>query len=502
VSATPAVAGSGAPAVSWRPIAGLTCCAAAVGMCGEALASSAAPTRAVVWGGLALSIEAAGLLCLLESGAPESSGLGLARWKLGPWTLAWYGLTFGLATVTWSQPQTGTASQIAISSVLRALWLVGVATAGWMIGYVVGPGGPPTRTAERAVAALGRRFGTEVRSPLAPWTLYVIGFAARVGAAVSTGRFGYVGDASSAVSIASGYGQILSLLSLLAPLAVSVAALQVYRERLPRGRITLAVLFLAELAYGAASGGKENFVIAVLAVVIPMSAARHRLPKLAVIAGVLAFLLIVIPFNEAYRTAARGSQTLTSSQAIDEAPGILRQTLTGHSLFSLLPDSVTYLLLRVREIDSPAIIMQRTGDQVPFGSPAVLVEAPVLDIVPRAIWPNKPILATGYQFGQQYFGLPATVYSASAITPLGDLYRHGGWLPVLVGMTLLGCMVRLFDKVLDVTENPHAVCLVLLLFPAFVKGEDDWVTLLASIPGVLLVWLVAVAMAFRPRRSM
>jgi hypothetical protein len=502
VTAAPAQARPPVPAASWQAAAGLTFLAVAVGLCTETLSAGSTPTHAVVWGALAVTAEAAGLLCLME-GNRAGSGLKLAMWKLGPCTLIWYGLTFGIASLTWIQPQSGTAVEILITSVLRALWLVAVGMLFWAIGYFIGCGRAVQGYASRAVAALSRYYGTEVRSAAAPWILYAIGFAARIGAAASTGRFGYVGDASSAVSTATYYGQVLNLLSLLAPLAVAAAALQVFRERVPRARITLAVLFLAELIYGAASGGKEDFIIAVLAVIIPISVTRYRIPKLAMIAGILAFLLIVIPFNQAYRNAARGNaQTLTASQAINQAPEIFRETLSGQSVATVLPDSVVYLLQRLREIDGPAIIMQRSGSQIPFSSPALLIEAPLADIMPRAIWTNKPILATGYQFGQEYYNLPTTVYSSSAITPIGDLYRHGGWIPVMVGMVLLGCVANLLDRVLDVRTNPHAIFLVLLIFPAFVKGEDDWITLLAGIPGTLLIWLFAVAVIFGPRQSL
>jgi hypothetical protein len=306
---------------------------------------------------------------------------------------------------------------------------------------------------------------------------------------------------ASGVSTATGYGQILSDLSLFAPLAIAAAALQVYRERLPGARITLAVLFLAELAFGAAAGGKESFVIAVLAVVMPMSTASRRVPIVAVIGGILIFLVIVIPFNQAYRAAARSdSATLSASQAIDQAPAILRQTLTGRSVSAILPDSTVYLLHRIREIDSPAIVLQRTPGQIPFSSPAQLIEAPVDDIVPRAIWHGKPILATGYQFSQQYYGLPSTLYTSSAITPIGDLYRHGGWIPVIAGMLLLGCGIRLLDEVLDVRTNSHSIFLVLLLFPILIKGEQDWITLLAGLPATVFVWLSATVLTFRRQK--
>ena len=489
------------PAVAPRwMIAATVCVAAAFVLCAETLATSAVPVHAVIWGSLALACYAMGLLFLV--GAKDVNGLGLSRWKIGPWILTWYGLAFGLATVTWSQPQTSIAAQIAVSSVLRALWLVAVAMTCWIVGYAIGPGYPIRRLADRVIASMGRHLSGRVRSPFTPWALYAIGLAARAASTATTGRFGYVGDASSAVSSATGYGQYLSDLSVFAPLAVCTAALQVYRERMPGARATLTVLFLSELAFGAAAGVKGSFIITILAVMIPMSAARHRLPRAAVLICIFVFLMIVIPFNQAYRSAARsGSATLSVSQAISAAPGILQQTLTGQNPIKVLPNSVTFLTQRMREIDNPAIVMQRTPGQIAYSSPAQLIEAPLLDMVPRAVWPGKPILATGYQFSQQYYGLPASLYTASAITPVGDLYRHGGWIPVIAGMFLLGCGVRLLDDVLDVRSNPHAIFLVLLLLPTLVTGEQDWATFLASIPATLLVWLSATALAFQPRGS-
>jgi hypothetical protein len=117
--------------------------------------------------------------------------------------------------------------------------------------------------------------------------------------------------------------------------------------------------------------------------------------------------------------------------------------------------------------------------------------------VPRALWPGKPILATGYQFGRQYFEVPATVYSSTTITPIGDLYRHGGWVPVIAGMFLFGCGIRLLDDALDVRANPHATPLILFLFPSLVMSEQDWITLLAAIPPFVLLWLLTVAITFR-----
>src|SRR5262249_35250093 len=78
--------------------------------------------------------------------------------------------------------------------------------------------------------------------------------------------------------------------------------------------------------------------------------------------------------------------------------------------------------------------------------------------------------------------------------------RHGGWVPVLVGMFLLGCGARFLDDSLDVRGSPHAAVLFVLLFPTLVNQEADWTGMLALIPGTLLVWVVAIYLTVGRKR--
>ena len=473
--------------------------AAAIVMSGQALSSTGQPTHTVAWGSVALAAYAASLLCLIGGG--KGGWLGLGRWSFGSWTLLWYGAAFGLASLTWVKPQPTPWAQISLSSVARALWLVAIGMTLWVLGYLIGPGRPARRLGTKVMAALSLRFTYEVGSPLAPWILYAVGTAARIATAVTTGRFGYVGYVQSAVTTASGYQEWLTLLGMCAPLGVAAAALQVYRESVPGARVTLAVLFLAEIASGAVAGGKESFIVAILAVAIPFVTSRRKIHKGLLVFAVLGLLLIIVPFNQAYRNTARApSGTLSASQAIDTVPGTLRHTIAAQDFVGVFSSSAYLILTRIREIDNPAIILQRTPTQIGFQSPAQLIEAPIVYLIPRAVWPSKPIMTPGYQFGQDYYGVPSTIYTSFAVTPLGDLYRHGGWIPLLVGIFLFGCGVRFLDEVMDVSGNPHSVLLFLLLFPTLVKQENDWVGTLDGIPGILLVWLLAVYITFRRAR--
>lgn len=401
------------------------------------------------------------------------------------------------------EPVAGTTvAMISIASVLRALWLVSIGVSAWSLGYVIGPGRILQGLASGGVATLSRRFGADVRSPASPWLLYIIGSAARFAGAATTGRFGYLGNTASAVSTASGYQQLLSVLSMCAPMAVAVAALQVFRERRPGAKVTLAVLLLVELAVSTASGDKVNFLNAILAVVVPYSAVRYRVPKVTSIAALIVFLLIIVPFNTTYRSAVHGSgANLTSSEAIHAMPSTLKQAVIGRDMGATLSQSLHYLLQRIQEIDNPAIIVQRSPGQIAFLNPSQLVEIPLSAFVPRAIWRGKPIYVPMYQVSQEYYDQPSTVYSAAGITPIGDLYRYGGWLPVIIGMAVLGCTVRLMDNSLDIRKNPHAILLILLLFPSVVVAESGWVAIFSGLPSTLFVWLLAVAVAFRIRPS-
>ncbi len=331
-------------------VSGFVLVAAACVLCYEALATSDRPSLAVVWGGVALAAYTAGLLCLII--ASQGAGSGIVRWKIGPWMLLWYAAVFGVATVTWSRPQTtGVVSEIAIGSVLTALWMMAVGISAWIFGYLVGPGQVLVRAGNRAMAAL-------VRQPV----------------------------------------------------------------------------------------------------------------------------------------------NLTPSQGVATAPSLLEQTVTSGESVSVAVGSIDYLVQRIREIDNVAIVVQRTPKQLHFVSPFQLAEAPVIDMIPRAIWPGKPILATGYQFSQEFYELPASVYTSSTDTMVGGLYWHGGWISVIIGMAIFGGIVRLLDEILDARANPHAIFLLLLLFPALMGGETDWSALLGALPTTLFVWLLSIAIIFRSRR--
>ncbi len=184
-----------------------------------------------------------------------------------PVVLIWAGLAFGLASLTWLGTQTGLALRIALPSVVNGLGILAVSIVAWTIGYLVGATALSfQRVASSGLGWLLRGTGTTMRGGLLPWGLYAVGTMARLSSVFLTGRFGYVGDPRGLVATAVPYAQLLYILSLFTIFAIAVAAYRAFTPTIRGSAVTLWVLVAAEVVIGALGGGKESFVLSVLAV--------------------------------------------------------------------------------------------------------------------------------------------------------------------------------------------------------------------------------------------
>ena len=498
----PATEGNGAtrrtsasPAIS---IALLIGCVALLPTLASGYSSTSVRTQ-ILLGSITVLLLAIAALILIS--ALPGNGHGLARWRLGPWFLVWSALSFGIASITWLGPQTGVALRINLTSIPIALTMVAASLVAWTAGYVIGP---PKSVRQLAGAGLARMLrGTFPGTPGAgvPWLLYGIGTAARAVSLLLAGRFGYVGDPTSLVVSAKPYTQALSTVSMLAVFGIATASYRVFSGRRSGGRATLWTLVLIEMVLGAVAGGKESFVIAMLAVLIPYGAVRGRVSARGILVGAGLFLLIVLPFNAAYRSVVRsGHQYLSPAEAVASAPEILSDIVATDTPADVLTGSANAFLLRVRMIDNVAIIAQLTPSVIGYRSPIEFAFAPVVGLIPRTIWPDKPILDTGYEFSQEYYGLPRDMYTSSAVTPLGDLYRHGGWYVLIAGTLLFGLGCRLFDAMFRAEDDLRAIFFLLAFLPEIVKSEVDAYAMIASIPAGVVAAMLGAQLACRGRR--
>ncbi len=427
----------------------------------------------------------------------EGGRHGVALWRIGPWYLIWTLFGFGVASFSWTETQQGTSAIIRQESVVTALYAMSVTVVVLTLAYAIGPPQIVTRGATRllSLSMSGRSVSVSTRSSV-PWTLYGIGIGSRLLSLALQGNFGYLGDPNAAVASATGYNQILNVGSTLAVAGVALAAFNVFAGRVSGAGLTLAMLLTIEAGFAVVSGNKEPFVVAGLALLIPYGAARRRLPWKALTIGGLAFLLILLPFNVAYRDAIRStSGTLSATAAIGKVPSLLAGTVKSDGMTEVLGDSFETLLHRVRLIDGLAIMIQKTPSNIPYSSPVQYLYAPFIGVIPRAVWPGKPLLTAGYSVNQTYYEMPASVVTSSTVTTPGGFYQHGGWISLIVCAFLLGGFLRLLDKLFRPEGDPRAAFFLLVFLPTLIKSEVDSVELVISLPLLFLTGIVAARLA-------
>ena len=118
-------------------------------------------------------------------------------------------------------------------------------------------------------------------------------------------------------------------------------------------------------------------------------------------------------------------------------------------------------------------------------------------IVPRIIWPDKPVISDPRKYSDLYFDFAGSSY---AITPMGDLLRNYGMIGIPLGMFLIGLILRFIYRAL-VESQPGVLWRLTFYFMLVtsVSYEGFYGTIIPtffkiafiSVIGILIVSLIA-----------
>jgi hypothetical protein len=465
----------------------------------EAIVVPSDPVR-VVLRSLTFATECLAAMVLVGASQPRWFGLGVFR--LGPWYMLWSALTLGLLTISWRSPSPDHPAGITLGGVSQALTVAGLALPFWTAGYLLGPGRGLVRSATRLIPPAVPGRDIQPRSDAVPWILCGVSIVARL-TEIRLGHYAYLGDASQEVAQSTFYAQPLSQLSGCGLYALLIATVDLVRRGDSRRRLTFAVLLAIEVFFALASGMKGIFLTTVCGVCITIAVARGRVPMRWFVGGLAIFFFVIIPYNAAYRSLVRNhAGHVNPASAVFMMPTVLRDTVVGRSGTGASvaggpqESQAQYLAGRTRSVDSLALVVEKTPAIVPYRHLDELLTAPVLALVPRAFWPNKPIRLTGYEFGQQYMSLDSGIYTASAVSPQADLYRYGGLLTVLVGMGLLGAGHRLIDEAWNPVRDLRCVVVFIPLLFSTALAVDSVRDLLAALPIQLAMLVLVMRFAY------
>lgn len=394
--------------------------------------------------------------------------------QLGAATVALYTLSFGALGLAWLAPQSGSRTVIDPALIPGSIAFAMLGLVALTVGYVIGPPRGIMQSVRRATVRLLSRGSTRLRIPSMAVLLYGLGTAARA-YRLSTGQYGYLQDASQSLSSPTGTAQLLSVLEVFATIGLVAAAIDHFiLTRSLRTRLVLVVLVIAESAIGFASASKQQVLFTLLAVVLVKSFSGRPIRWSSVILGFVVVSLL-FPFTTDYRNTIRseGTGQVSPTSALAEVPSVLSRTTSAATPRTVAVDGPSAVSRRLRQVDNIAIIRQKTPADIAYRPWTELLTGPLTAAVPRALWPSKPVISTGRDFSIDYYEIPSSVYTANAVTVPGDLYRHGGMVPLLIGMALLGVGIRLFDKALTPMSDPRHLIVYVPMFLYLIKLESD-----------------------------
>ncbi len=163
---------------------------------------------------------------------------------------------------------------------------------------------------------------------------------------------------------------------------------------------------------------------------------KRKFPVKFVVVVVLLFVFVIFPMYNTFRQVDRNLDTVRRvDRTLDLALSWNTDKYMDASLFAFLK--------RVTIASSVAAIISDTGRWVDYRYGETLLLAPIGLFIPRFLWPEKPSISIGREFGST-FRLKGSFDRETEISPsmVGEFYWNFSIPGVVVGMWLLGLGYR------------------------------------------------------------
>jgi hypothetical protein len=264
---------------------------------------------------------------------------------------------------------------------------------------------------------------------------------------VHLGVYGYSSSIDRIYEMAS-YREYLSIMESLGRLALAALALQCFASSnssvFQRAAVWLVVVY--EVAFGLLSGFKSAAVMPFIIVGFVYYSRRSRFPiwlAPSIAASILAAYIVIEPFRTARYENSQFDGTSIASIAdemtFDTAvvgsesylPYVTLQVLSRMNLAYVGSFGIKHASETPRQKDAPRFLEN-------------ILLSPAHALVPRLLWPSKPLQNVGAWYNREVLGNDD--YSSSGMGPLTYLNYAGGGLAVILGFLLVGVLQRgLFD---------------------------------------------------------
>jgi hypothetical protein len=266
------------------------------------------------------------------------------------------------------------------------------------------------------------------------------------------------------------------------------------------GGVTIAILLL-QVGLGVYQGGKGATFWPLINIAAAYHYFRNRvgIRELGILAAILVF--VVLPVISTYRQVF-AEDTRSVGVSLEQSAGYAAKAArTVSANDSFVEDALGGAAGRLAELDCPMVAMKMTPRFIPWADTNLYALFPILAIVPRAMWPDKPLMTILPNWERDYWGdhSGGSSYTRSMI---GALYcAFGIWGTILfMGLHAIG----LQTLYLFVRENWGAggAALHSSLLVSMAGIGSDFPTAWAHIIQVLIVMLpILWFVSARPSRA-
>ena len=320
----------------------------------------------------------------------------------------------------------------------------------------------------------------------------VIGFVGQLGA-IAQGRFTSLNQA--------GFSPLASTAQQFAPLFFYSWALcwvQYWAGALSRFQklfLFFAMAPMSALVLYGLFGSKELAILLLSYPAIAFWYARRKMPWLALGAFAVVAVFVIFPLFNTYRNQSdRLGTDVRMSRTIDLAARWDRHEYLDHS--------VNDFMKRISLVYCVGAILRDVPSAVPYRYGDTLALLPISLFVPRIIWPDKPNITIGREFGVT-FQLVNPTDQLTQISPTitGELYWNYDIPGVVVGMFLIGGFMRaVYERYGSGTaRTPLRTACYLALLPMAIHFEGNVAGMVAGLLKSMLILSLVFMVARRWR---
>ena len=319
---------------------------------------------------------------------------------------------------------------------------------------------------------------------------FIFGWSLRIFSIIQVGGWGAWLEANKYEILAQAEGTMyINILANLAKVGLFIVFILARLRRHLNYWFLFTIFLIPELIYWLFSGSRAQFIFVLLGLLICVymtSKKGHQVSiKLSKWVVILVILLIVLfPFFSTLRGGGANFKfLLTQSSAFWEQPLLL---------FELI-------MSRQHGLDSLGTLIEQISKGEPFtwGSEYLLI---LVSWIPRAIWPDKPVISLGKIFYEKFYPPIFHEGTAVAVTLPGQFYWDFGIVGVVIGMFLIGVIWQiLFRYLVYPSDNLSNILIVSIMFPTFFITVEQCVVSLLTMHLFQFLVLVFVVLALKSK---